>query len=195
MEVVAIYGPMIVAAVICEAAGIVGMFFLAACRAEPAAIVPEPWDNVLLFSIFVPAIIAGIGAAALVGPSSDLANFIRAVVGVVAGIAACSVIGVAGLLRTPGEVDAIKYIRKHPGDRHGASGFGSRAGYRPSAGLIAGNVLLLWVVAPVAGVIIAVVIASSWIATIGAILALASLLGLLSGGFERLTSWINGTDR
>ena len=147
MEVAAIYGPMIVAAVICEAAGIIAMFILAGCRAEPAATVPEPWDDVLLFSIFMPAIIAGVGAAALVGPSSDLANFIRAVVGVLTGIAACSVIGVAGLLRS-----------------------------EPSARLIAGNVLLLWVVAPAAGVIIAVVVASSWIATIGAILALGGLL-------------------
>ena len=193
MDVVATYGPMIVAAVICEAAGIVAMFFLATCRLAGAD-VPKPWDGVLFFSIFAPAIIAGVGAAALVGPSSDLANFIRAVVGVLAGVAACSVIGVV-ILQDPANVAAIKYIRKHPGDRHGSSALGPRAAHRPSAGLIAGNVLLLWVVAPVAGVIIAVVIASSWIATIGAILALASLLGLLSGGFERLTSWINGTDR
>ena len=171
---------MIVAAVICEAAGIIAMFFLAACRSEPAAIVvPQPWDDILLISMFVPAIIAGIGAAALVGPSSDLAHFIRAVVGVLAGIAACAAIGAAGTLDTPGNAAVYRYIRKHPGDWRGYSGFGQRAGYRPSAALIAGNVLLLWVVAPAVGVIIAVVIASSWIATLGAILALASLLVLL----------------
>jgi len=178
VEVVVTYGPMIVAAVICEAAGIVAMFFLATCRLAGAD-VPKPWDGVLFFSIFAPAIIAGVGAAALVGPSSDLANFIRAVVGVLAGVAACSVIGVVGILQDPANVAAIKYIRKHPGDRHGSSALGPRAAHRPSAGLIAGNVLLLWVMAPVAGVIIAVVIAGSWIANIRAILALASLLVLL----------------
>ena len=141
------YGPMIVAAVICEAAGIFATFFLGLISAGGSfEAVDPPWQDVLSFSIFVPAILAGIGAAALVGPSSDLDNFVKAVVGVLAGIAAYSVYWV---LRGQLQED--------------------------SAGLIAGNVLLLWVVAPAAGVIIAVVVTGSWIATIGAILALASL--------------------
>lgn len=184
---VAVYGPMIVAAISCEAVAIaVSLFLFAFSEPGPGSPDSKAWADAVSFPYLLPAIIAGIGAAALVGPGSDLANFLRAVVGVLAGLVAWCLIAMYRPFEAPGQylivvkdgrtfedAEAHEYEREHPGERHRSSRVGPKVGWKASKGRLALALLLLWVVAPAEGVIVAFAIADgSLIAVIGATLAM-----------------------
>ena len=66
-----------------------------------------PWESVALGTLFAAPIVAFVGTAALVGPSSDLANFLRAVGGVLIGLATFFGLQLYGLPRWPQEFKVI----------------------------------------------------------------------------------------
>ena len=86
MDVLAVYGPMLVAAVICGLVGIAISVVTVHGRITVSYKFPSRWNKVAdVTALAVPFAAFG-GAAALVGPSTDLVNFIKGVGAVLAGL-------------------------------------------------------------------------------------------------------------
>ena len=160
MDVLVTYGPMVVGALMCGAISIVACYFWVLLISEGLREYTEPrrWGPVESVTIFAAPIVAFVGAAALIGPSSDLGNFVRAVGGVLIGLTTYFAIAGVARQRVPvhltkrlsdGRIltgtEAERYFATHPGTRNWEAGWEF--------------VLFVCILAPVAGVVVAVLVA------------------------------------
>lgn len=158
MDVLATYGLMVVGAVICGAISIVACYSLLIFDTDREYTAPQPWETVFVVTAFVVPFVAVVGAAALIGPSSDLGNFVRAVGGVLVGLATYLAILGAALPRVPVRLakrlgdgrtltgdEAERYYATHAGPRRWEAGWAFA--------------LFVCLVPPVAAVVVALLIA------------------------------------
>lgn len=164
----ATYGLMVAAAVICGLLAVVpcilGLMYLSELDYE----IPRPWEAIALWTAIAVPVVAAVGAAALVGLLSDPVNFIRAVGGVVAGVVTFFGIQMAGVPRAPQVYTVTVDGREWTGDdalqhEHDAGvkslGWEKPRGWRPTPTFIARYVLLACILPPVAGTVVALLIA------------------------------------
>lgn len=166
----ATYGLMVAAAVSCGALALLPSIVSAMGLTEVGYELPGPWQSISIMTTLAVPVVAAVGAAVLVGPSSDLANFMRAVGGVVAGLVAFFGTSIAGAPREPQVFTVTVDGREWTGDealQHQqdaykeaiSAGWKRPRGWRPSPAFIARYVLLVCTVPPVAGVGVALLIA------------------------------------
>lgn len=161
MDVLATYGFMVVGAVLCGAISIVACFvwFWIQADGDRAYTAPRPWETVETVTTIAVPVVAFVGAVALIGPSSDLGNFVRAVGGVLIGLATYLAIAGAALPRVPVRLakrlsdgrlltgtDAELYYATHPGPRRLEA-----AGWAFA--------MFVCILPPVAGVVVALLVA------------------------------------
>ena len=161
MDVLATYGPMVVGALICGAISIVACILWELFQADRDDLdysAPPPWETVLTVTIVAAPAVAFVGAAALIGPSSDLGNFGRAVGGVLIGLTTYLAIQGAARGRVPRRLEkrlsdgrvltgteAERYFATRPGLRHWEAGWEFA--------------LFVCILPPVAGVLVALLVA------------------------------------
>jgi hypothetical protein len=134
--------------------------------------IPGPWVTVAKAITVALPVVAIVGAALLVGPSSDLVNFIRAVVGVLVGLATSFFAEGVGIPtsrlvftieledgRILTDADAAKYLADPPSTKMRSSSWQKPPGWRPTPLFIARFVLFACIVPPLAGVVVAILIA------------------------------------
>ncbi len=166
----ATYGLMVAAAVSCGALALLPSMAWAMGLTEVNYELPGPWQAISMITMLAVPVVAAVGAAVLVGPSSDLVNFIRAVGGVVAGLVAFFGTSIGGTPREPQVFTVTVDGREWTGDealqhQHDAYketisvGWKRPRGWRPSPTFIARFVLFGCTVPPVAGVGVALLIA------------------------------------
>ena len=140
--------------------------------AEVGYEIPGPWYQVAVVTTLALPVVAAVGAAVLIGPSSDLVNFIRAVGGVLAGLATYFGAQMAGLPSEPQQFTIIdddgrvltdaevkQFHRDYAKKYHLPLGGRRVPGWRPSGTFVARYVLFVCIVPPVAGVLVASLIA------------------------------------
>lgn len=170
MDVLATYGFMVAAAVSCGLLAVLPCLVWLMGLSELSYKIPGPWEPVAQMTTIAVPVVAAVGAAVLVGPSTDLVNFIRAVGGVLAGLATFLGIQMAGIPNEPrvytlklnGQVWTGADALLHQNDAFKGTkrlGWEIPRAWRPSPTFIARFALFVCIVPPVAGVVVALLIA------------------------------------